>query len=295
MSGSIKTGLHHWWPKGLSTFWVGDDDCVTRITPEGKEFRSPPAQFGGITNGHAVKLDGPWSFSFEAKFDAVDSRLPYLVNDLLKYEARRSSAAQPLAERLQAHRIPNQFMEEMGKTLASLIVRSPSHRNKVAKTTEYYQGRMGFSEPKADKNLINMNLSNKMEFISRNFNGGKYVIAFSDEAEFIFGDGFYTNMSNEHALGHRKTVLPATPIMTVIYTRPTQYFTEPRLMTIRLEKEEVLRFNELIQVYSKDQLFYRSQRPNLNDAFKRAEFLEFRYHNVPWLDKFLESVHRCRL
>lgn len=294
MNNPVKTGLHHWWPKGLSSFWVGDDDCVTRITPEGKELRSPPAQFGGITNGHAVKLDGPWSFSFEAKFDAVDSRLPYLINDILKYEAKPSFASQPVEERLEAQPVTDQFMKEMGLTLASLIVRSPSNRNKVAKTAEYYQGRMGFSTPKADKNLINMNLAHKLEYITRNFHGGKYVIAFSDEAEFIFGDGFYTNMSNESILGHGKTVMPITPVALAIYSHPTSYFTHPRLMTIRLEKEEVHRFNELVQIYSKDQLFYRSERPKLSDAYKRGEFLEFKYHKVPWLDAFLEAVHQYR-
>ncbi|WP_150129943.1 hypothetical protein [Sinorhizobium sp. RAC02] len=88
MNNPVKTGLHHWWPKGLSSFWVGDDDCVTRITPEGKELRSPPAQFGAITNGHAVKMDGPWSFSFESKFDAADSRFPSLTGELLAFEAK---------------------------------------------------------------------------------------------------------------------------------------------------------------------------------------------------------------
>lgn len=295
MNNAVKTGLHHWWPKGLSSFWTGDDDCVTRINPQGEELRSPPAQFGGITNGHAVNLDGPWSFSFESKFDAVDSRLPYLVEEINSLEAKSYSISSQIHDRLQAQSPTDHFLNEIGMTVASLILRSPSHRNKIAKTTEYYQGQFGFSEPKADKNLINMNLAHKLEAFSRNFHGGKYVIAFSDEAEFIYGDGFYTNMASENLTGHRKTVLPLTPTAAIIYSRPTQYFTYPKLMTLKLRREEVIRFNDLVQVYSKNQLFYRSQKPDLLEPFTRGEFLTFQYHKIEWLEEFLAAVHQYRL
>ncbi|MBP1881946.1 hypothetical protein [Sinorhizobium mexicanum] len=292
--GMIKTGLHHWWPKGLSGFWVGDDDCVTRITPQGTELRSPPAKFGGITNGHAIKLGGPWSYSFESKFDAVDSRLPYLTTELLAFEAKPSNDTESIKDRLEAHAVSEEFLREIGLTLASLIVRSPRHRNTIALTTEYYRSRMGFSEPEVSKNLINMNLAHKFDLIGPNFSGGKYIIAYSDECEFIFGDGFYTNMAHEHSIGHQKTVTPITPVMTVIYTKPTRYSTQPKLMTIRLTKQEVLSFNDLVQIYSKDQLFYRSQKPVLAESFVRQEFLEFRYHEVPWLEGFLADAHQFR-
>lgn len=294
MTAFIKTGLHHWWPKSLSSFWTDAEDCVVRVTPKGTEHRSPPAQFGGITNGHAVKLNGPWSFSFESKFDQIDSRLPYLVEELLKFESKLSCHSLPIEERLKTQPATDQFLDELGSTLASLIARSPCHRNSIEKTTAYYQKRMGFDQPSVDKNLININLASKLDAISSNFRGGKYIIAYSDEAEFIFGDGFYTNMSNERPLGHRKTVLPLTPVMCVIYTHPTKHLIEPKLMTIRIAKEEVLQFNELVQIYSKDQLFYRSQKPILLDSFTRGEFLSFRYHEVAWLEQFLDAVHRYR-
>lgn len=294
MNSALKTGLHHWWPKGLSAFWAGYDDCVTRINPKGEELRSPPAQFGGITNGHAVKLDGPWSFSFESKFDSVDSRLPYLVEEILALEAKSYLTSDDLRDRLQGHSAGDVFLNEIGLIVASLIVRSPSHRNKVAKTSEYYQKQFGFSEPKADKNLINMNLAHKLEAISNNFHGGKYIVVFSDEAEFIFGDGFYTNMASEHGVGHRKTVLPLTPTTAIIYSRPTKYYTHPKLMTVKIRKAEVDRFNELVQVYSGEQIFYRSQKPTLLESFERGEFLTFQYHKVAWLEEFLGAVHQYR-
>lgn len=294
MSISIKTALHHWWPKGLSSFWVDDEDCITCISPDGEERRAPPAQFGGITNGHTVRLGESWSFSFESKFDAVDSRLPYLVTDLLGFEAKVAGSGLPYSERLRGHEITDEFMKEIGLALASLICRSPNHRNLIAKTSKYCQEKFGFKEAKSDKNLININISNKIELINRNFNGGKYIVAFSDENEFIFGDGFYTNMASESALGHSKTVVPITPTALVIYSRPTSYFTRPRLLTIRLGRAEVSLFNELVQVYSKNQLFFRSQRPAIGDAFKKNEFLQYKYHKVPWLEGFLEDVHRFR-
>ena len=253
MNSSVKTALHHWWPKGLSAFWVDDEDCITCLSPSGEERRSPPAQFGGITNGHTVKWGEPWNFSFESKFEAVDSRLPYLVAELLEYEANVTDSGLPYNERLKGHAATDDFMREVGMTLASLIARSPNHRNIIAKTSEYFQKRFGIENSNADKNLININLSNKIEVINRNFRGGKYIIVFSDESEFIFGDGFYTNMSSDHSIGHLKTVAPITPTMTIIYSRPTQYSTTPQLLTIRINRSEVSYFNEMVQIYSKNQ------------------------------------------
>ncbi|AOF91795.1 hypothetical protein BSY16_2302 [Sinorhizobium sp. RAC02] len=198
-------------------------------------------------------------------------------------------------DRLTAHDVSKPFHDDIGLGLASLIVRSPRNRNSQAKTAAYYQERMGFKEPRVDKNLISMNLAHKLDLITRNFQGGKYVVAYTDEQEFISGGVLYTNMAHEVSIGHRKTIVLIAPLVAVIYSCTNSYSTVPSFMTIKLNRLEVLQFNRLVKVYSRDQIFYRSQKSVLEDTFLQSEFLEYKYHNVPWLDTLLETVHRLRV
>lgn len=62
------------------------------------------------------------------------------------------------------------------------------------------------------------------------------------------------------------------------------------MVTIRLNRDEVRFFNEVVQIYSRERIFYRTERPALIDAFTGGERREFRYHANPWLDGFFEEA-----
>lgn len=293
MGKEIKTALHHWWPRGLSQFWEDSGGGVTAVNPDGTERRSSPDQFGAITNAHAVKLDGPWSFSFETAFDKIDNRIPSLIRELLAFEAPAEECNQQRTN-FKSHDAPDDFLEVIGALMASLITRCPRNRSSIAKTTEYYQSRFGFTDPKADKNLINLNLRSSIEYIGKHFKNGKIILAFSDDKEFIFGDGFYTNMTTESCIGHKKTVIPVTPVMALFFSKPTQYFTYPKLFTCKLDRYYVELINDLTKVYSGKNIFYRSQKPEIGDEFSQGKFLQYEYHKVPWLERFLADMHAIR-
>lgn len=278
----------------MSSYWEDRNGCVTRISPNGAELRSPPAQFGAITNAHAVNLDGPWSFSFEKSLDPVDSRFPSLVQELLTFESATQGASDNLSDRLIGHVVSDNLLSDLSLAIASLIVRCPGNRFREASTVEYYQRRFGFENPKADKNIVALNIRDKLNIVRRNFLGGKFVILYSDQSELIYGDGIYTNMQGEGGVGHRRTYVALTPVMGILYSRPQRYFTYPRLLTLRINLDEADWFNHLTEVYSGKEIFYRSSKPVLSDAFKTGEYRQFQYHKVDWLESFLSGVHSFR-
>lgn len=121
---------------------------------------------------------------------------------------------------------------------------------------------------------------------------GRWAILFSDEKEFIAGDGFMHNFpASQNALNSGlKVVLPILPTTTIVYMSPMQCPSEPRLVTLRLDGEEVEQLNRIIQVYASDFLFYRDDKPELTEAFQRGEHRQFQYHGHNWLDPLLDDL-----
>jgi hypothetical protein len=99
----LKTELHHWWPRGISKLWSDADGKVVRRAWNGDERRIPPAQLGAITNGHLMKIGGPWTTTFEPLFADADSNLPRVIERLEKLPHRPASAGTSFESRFTAH------------------------------------------------------------------------------------------------------------------------------------------------------------------------------------------------
>lgn len=61
----------------------------------------------------------------------------------------------------------------------------------------------------------------------------------------------------------------------MLYAIPTQYRLEPRLSTIIVESEETERLNHAVQVYAREAIFYRTDRPEVTDEFRAAKHLRY--------------------
>lgn len=121
---------------------------------------------------------------------------------------------------------------------------------------------------------------------------GRWAILFSDEKEFIAGDGFFHNFpaSQDGINSGKKLVLPILPTAAIVYMLPMQYPTEPRLVTLRVDAAEVARLNAIIQVYAKDFLFFRDEKPALGRDFILGEHQIFEHHGHAWLDPLLDHL-----
>src|SRR3546814_15841111 len=68
---------------------------------------------------------------------------------------------------------------------------------------------------------------------------------------------------------------PLTPRLAVLYARPMQYTTEPRLSTLVIGADETETLNHVVQIYARDKLFYRSDKPVLTDEYRVRKHLQF--------------------
>ncbi|MDX9988193.1 hypothetical protein [Thiothrix unzii] len=285
----IKGEKHHWWPKGLSKNWGNERGLVHRIDWSGKEVTSKPKEFGQISDGHNIlfDVDTPWNSTIEHFFDEPDKKFPKIVRWLesIKRDCKDINASEIS---LSTDQIEDNNFDVTRECLISLIVRSPKYRNAQAAFVEHYRGEL---DKKERKLLIAANINQKYNMLVQHSKGaGKLGLLFSNDYEFIFGDGFYTNVgASTQSLFGVKALIPLTPNIAVIWSSPMTYSTYPRLMSMQVDREIVELVNYSVQVYSKEYLFYRTQKPNLATEFKRCEHLVFNGTDNP-VTKLINSL-----
>jgi hypothetical protein len=271
---------------------------VSAIFPDGQVVLAPPGKFGGITNAHHIKLGGAWDSTFEPIFNQPDSEISDFVEWLFTLEAENVASDRPAIERIAAQPLPADRKSQIARIAASLLARSPRVRHIIALGTEYFRREMGMPNPKADKPLIAMNQRNLYDAYRVEMErGGRWAVLFSDSSEFITGDGFFNNFpaSADGLHSGRKLVLPILPTATIVYMAPMSHPNHPNLVTMRVDSNEVELLNSILQVYSKNILFFRSERPTLLESFRSAEYREFLYNQHEWLDGLLDDLSQYNL
>jgi hypothetical protein len=203
-----------------------------------------------------------------------------------------------MVERIRAQPLPQDRQKQMARIVASLLARSPRIRYIIKTGAEYYRRQFGLADPTADKNLISANQRNLYDaYRNRMENSGRWAILFSDSKEFIAGDGFLHNFpaSVDGINSGKKLVLPIIPTATIIYMLPMSYPSEPNLVTLRVNSDEVRHLNDFVQVYARDLIFFRSEQPTLSEAFQCGEHRKFRYDQHEWLDGMLDALSQYNL
>jgi len=288
----LKTELHHWWPRTLADHWTAADGMVSVVRPNGTVHRAPAGAFGAITNAHHMKMGGPWDSTFEPIFNQPDDEMAAFVRWLATLEASLAAPERSMVERISPQPLPDEHAAQIARVTASLLARSPNIRASIKLTTESFRRDFGMADPTADKTLIAANQRGLYDAYRKRMARGRWAILFSDEKEFVAGDGFLHNFpASQDALNSGlKLVLPILPTATIAYMSPMQYPTEPRLVTLRLGADEVERLNAITQVYASDFLFYREDKPMLTEAFRHGEHRQFQYHGHHWLDPLLDDL-----
>jgi hypothetical protein len=274
-----KSERHHWWPECVSRNWADDAAGVHWLLPDGCERRARPDAFGVIGNGHYIKLGNtpgevtPWDQNFEDEFQKADAQFPGVISWLegLHYEPR-------IGQRRRDRFVPQPATDEqfvrMVESLTSLAIRSPMTRAAAVSLAERLRGPL----PEWERNsLIAANLRDMhrraMQAVSER---GKATAILSPDREFIFGDGFYHNLTaGGMAPSSPRILAPLTPRLAVLYAIPTRYTVEPRLSTLVIGADEAENLNQVVQVYSREAIYYRTDRPELIDDFRAAKHLRY--------------------
>lgn len=289
-----KSERHHWWPECVSRRWADDRGGVNWILPNGSERRAKPSAFGVIGNGHFIKLgpkageSSPWDQNFENEFQNADAGFPATIEWLegLKFEPR---FGQPRSNRFVVQSTTDELFGQLIESLTSLAIRSPMTRSAVVSLAERLRGPLAEWER---NRLIALNMRDMHRRAVVAFGThGKATAILSPNREFIFGDGFYHNLTSPNMAPHAPRILASlTPRLTVLYTKPIQYTAEPRISTLVIDEKEAQALNEVGLTYASDMIFYCSDRPILTDNFRAGRHLHYTSGNV--VDLIIDDMLR---
>lgn len=289
----LKSERHHWWPECVSRHWAAEDGKTGWLKPDGSFVRIPPARLGVIGNGHHIKMGtggepSAWDESFERVFDKADTGFPGLITWLEGLDHRPVRDVADLRHRFVAQQCNDDKLVMMTECAVSLAVRGPRNREASVAVADHLRGHIDSAERNA---LIGINMRNSQRMIADSIGArGKFVAVYSEEKEFIFGDGFFHNVANSQMAPHSpKLFVPITPRICILVCRPSKYMVEPKLSTLVLEEHEVDLCNQAVQVYSKNAIYFRSQQPVLHENFRRTTHMHYQDHRN-LIDNIIHSI-----
>lgn len=291
----IKSELHHWWPRTLSKHWRDDSGKCHRLSWDGRITRSNPSNFGAITNAHHIKHGNEptvWDGSIEGQFGSADGQLSALIERLVKLDSIVDVASSAFEHRLLPQLVPDRLVQALCECALSLVLRSPRFRTSIRNHTLDLQERMGMQSPSANDTLVSLNVNGRLKLFAQQIQRrGKWVVMYSDGREFIHGDGFLHNYSSASVAPlHPRMLLSLTPTIAIFFVAPLRYPSRPRLLTLRLTKDEAAFINEVTLAYSRDCIFYRSEKPTDLSLLERHEYLGFQYDKHPWIEALIDSA-----
>lgn len=264
---------HHWWPKSLSKFWTDSNGLIGRVDSGGKVSRSRPKNSARIADGHNIRFGSQWDQTFEQMFDSPDSKFPSLVEELeTLVEFHRNAQCSSLD--FLPHVDNDPIISKTIECMLSLVVRSPSFRQDVALLINSVRTtcRSEECEPFIAANLYSAYSLLKPQTSAE----GKFLIIWSPEKEFLYGDGIYNNLSiSSQSLNNARILVPMTPNIAVLYALPIESTVLPKLFSIESNDNLHSLINLTTQIYSKNCLFFRRDRPELSEHFLRGEHLRY--------------------
>lgn len=285
----MKSERHHWWPVCVSRRWGDENGGVTWLLPTGEERRLRHDAHGVIYNGHFIKLGAvanevtELDQNFEPVFGDADSSFTYVIDWL-----ERLDFAPPSVRGFECRFVPQTASDDdfnrMVECLISLAIRSPMTREACVGLAEKLRGPL--SERERNR-IIAINMRDMHARCVEAFRGrGMAIVMFSPDREFVFGDGFFHNLSSPGSPPHFARVLaPLTPRLAVLYAIPAQFSSGTRLSSMVVSAEEADALNQVVQVYAKDKIYYRDDKPALIREFIEGRHLEFSGH-----DNFVEQI-----
>ncbi len=289
----INSGKHHWWPTTLQKYWCNRDGLISVVHSSGRVDPSKPGPFGAINHAHSELRGTPWASTFEPIFTQSDDDITAFPEWLATIDSKNISNHRPMVERIIPQTISENEKQMLARITASLLARSPRIRYMIKRGNENFRQEQNWSDQTVDKSLIAANQRHLYDAYRKHMkSSGRWAILFSDEKEFIAGDGFFHNFpaSQDFINSGKKLILPILPTAAIIFMSPMSYPTEPKLVTLRLNSNEVETINEITQIYACDYLFFRNEKPNLTEDFKIGKYQQYEFDGDPWLDSLLDDL-----
>ena len=169
----------------------------------------------------------------------------------------------------------------LARSLVSICLRGPLNRFMALDLAMKLRG--GRISPREQNRIIGHNIQHMLKDYVKYMSGrGKVGLLFSPEREFIFGDGFFHNLTTAGNINHSaRMIIPLTPRISVIYAMPHSWTPEPMFHACMITADVTDQMNRTIEVYSKDELFYCNERPNPSKDFLLGKFQKYDWGRNP--------------
>ncbi|MBM1687691.1 DUF4238 domain-containing protein [Sulfitobacter geojensis] len=294
-----KSREHHWWPVGHQKHWTNKSNAINILAPDGRHEtkKVKNRKVGKKSHGHTTLRGGPWETNFEDKFEETDNRIHQIIDAinpentvgskweyfkfLIKQIGKKDRKLSDICKFGRLSKEDDLFLLEY---ILLLLIRWPSHRAVMEK---YSILKDKDSVEEIGKGNMLIKVRTAEDILSRKvISNHYYVFIHSFGREFILGDGMLDGLTSSltglSLQGH--ALLPLTPSLCLYICTPTKMRTDVNYAAFSAPPWMVDYANEITQVYSKDQLFYRKKKPRIEQAFSRAEFCSCKYNQHPLID-----------
>jgi hypothetical protein len=282
---------------GLQKYWRDSSGNVFWVNASGQTASMPGdwRKIGSTEYGHSAIIDTVWQTNFEEQF-TIDSKVHDIVKKLesMRPQETLSHTSVGLAAHFQDghqnipdtcyyHHIKEPLRRELLLLICSLLIRSPANRF-AYENAPLIAG----LPPNQDVGKINMRAIYKSaKKICRlgKASNQYFVLLHSPEKRFVFGDGaldWLTESVMTNRL-HGQALIALTPSICIYVTTPLAMGSSINCASLIATSFMVDQVNEIIQIYSKERLFYCGPPPRLSENFLANQFLAHRVKHDPFL------------
>lgn len=299
--GNDPSRDHHWWPVGLQSYWADESGYVSWVEPDGKIVRKKSAnrKVGRKAHGHTLFKGTNWEFNFEKEF-GIDDRVHEIVstlNSFVPFGRKPSEWLYIIGLMFKRDRIPqdaakiyhmdDETLRAATLFIVSLLLRSPNKRNRF----ESYS-RLTGNEPDENVGKLNMHQAFLLakKICERSLGNRHMVLLHSPFDRFTCGDGTLDWMTGNGDGGLRgRALIPLTPKLCIYCSTPMIMRKDRNCAAIIAAPWMIERVNYLVQVYSKNHIFFRGKPPKIEDVFRVNAFMQHRNYR-DYLTDFLDEI-----
>lgn len=271
------------------------------IEPSGKihKKRAKNRKIGYKSHGHTMLRGSIWETNFENEFQSADDGVHEVVASLLNMKPLGKTPAEfflmvklrfkqdvSLRDTCKFYHIDEEIHRKLLLLLLSLLIRSPSYRSK-------YEGmpKLIGLLPSENVGKANMDQSYKIakKLCETGFTSNQYfIIIHSPFKKFIYGDGNLDWLTSGIVANRidGRILIPLTPHLCIFFCTPRFMASTPNCASITATFWMVDWINDIVQIYSRDKLFFLGKSPVLKETFKRGQFLEHQQRS----DKLIEML-----
>lgn len=241
---------------------------------------------------------GVWETNFEREFD-IDNQVHNIIaylrqlkplgNTLLEFVALLRLGLKrdrTLADLCKIHHINDQYSRDLLLLIYSLLIRSPSNRFKNASFPSHFG--LPVSDDAGKANVRQSYLLAKRACQNGAMTNRFFVVLHSDWKRFICGDGYLDWLSSSLPSVRGRALIPLTPNLCIYVCTPMVMRKGRNCASLRAAPWMVDQINEIVQIYSRDKLFFLGRKPQLTNEFSKRQFLEHADYSVDLLDMFDE-------